>query len=191
MEVILSRMRYNVIVVFILHLIFLTANKAITGEREDEYRTAMKLCCEQYKINLEAAKGCYCREWTQSFWNPGRTDHIRQRLALVIGWLAGLNSPAIDPNQFDAMIERNPDARSRARQLFEQQCTGAIRRYNLPIEDPGSPLCIICEENPVQRVFQPCGHASCCQECATKVIDCPSCRSPIVSLLPIFIHSAM
>ena len=39
--------------------------------------------------------------------------------------------------------------------------------------------CKICMDEEVSVVFQPCGHLSCCAECASGMELCPMCRAPI------------
>lgn len=37
-------------------------------------------------------------------------------------------------------------------------------------------LCVICVEEKVSIVFLPCGHLTCCEECAPAMRRCPICR---------------
>lgn len=39
--------------------------------------------------------------------------------------------------------------------------------------------CKLCEDNKVEIVFVPCGHAMSCQNCANKCLCCPVCRGRI------------
>lgn len=37
-------------------------------------------------------------------------------------------------------------------------------------------LCVICVEEKVSIVFLPCGHLTCCEDCAPAMRKCPICR---------------
>ena len=41
-------------------------------------------------------------------------------------------------------------------------------------------LCKICMDAEVSMVFRPCGHLTCCVDCASGVELCPMCRAPIL-----------
>lgn len=43
--------------------------------------------------------------------------------------------------------------------------------------------CKVCLEKRVSRVFQPCGHLTCCADCAKMLKECPICRKVIKSLV--------
>jgi len=43
--------------------------------------------------------------------------------------------------------------------------------------------CKVCLEKEVSRVFQPCGHLTCCTDCAKMLRECPICRVTIKSLV--------
>jgi len=43
--------------------------------------------------------------------------------------------------------------------------------------------CKVCLEKEVSRVFQPCGHLTCCADCAKMLKECPICRVTIKSLV--------
>ena len=43
--------------------------------------------------------------------------------------------------------------------------------------------CKVCFENLAERVFQPCGHLTCCRTCANQLKDCPICRTRIDGLV--------
>ncbi|VDO98394.1 unnamed protein product [Schistosoma margrebowiei] len=40
-------------------------------------------------------------------------------------------------------------------------------------------LCRVCMDQPISRVFFPCGHTICCSICADRVDQCPVCRKSI------------
>ncbi|XP_076864513.1 E3 ubiquitin-protein ligase MYLIP-A [Brachyhypopomus gauderio] len=40
-------------------------------------------------------------------------------------------------------------------------------------------LCMLCCEEEIDAAFCPCGHAVCCQGCATQLQSCPVCRSDV------------
>lgn len=39
--------------------------------------------------------------------------------------------------------------------------------------------CIVCFDVPRDCILVPCGHLACCQPCATQLLKCPICRTPI------------
>lgn len=39
--------------------------------------------------------------------------------------------------------------------------------------------CVVCLENEQTRMFKPCRHLACCDECAETLLLCPICRTPI------------
>ena len=58
------------------------------------------------------------------------------------------------------------------------------RRHREPHNgsDPGT--CVICNENPYDVLFLPCGHVCVCQSCQKALFQkvgriCPMCREPI------------
>ncbi|ESN90748.1 hypothetical protein HELRODRAFT_70966 [Helobdella robusta] len=36
--------------------------------------------------------------------------------------------------------------------------------------------CIICLHNDIDTIFVPCGHFTCCRQCARKIEKCAICR---------------
>ena len=40
-------------------------------------------------------------------------------------------------------------------------------------------VCKVCLTEASDRVFQPCGHLTCCGTCTKRLRDCPICRLPI------------
>nr|CAH8872568.1 unnamed protein product [Trichobilharzia regenti] len=48
-------------------------------------------------------------------------------------------------------------------------------------------LCRVCMDNPISRVFFPCGHTICCSVCAERVDQCPICRKSIELRHPCFL----
>jgi Zinc finger, C3HC4 type (RING finger)/Zinc knuckle len=50
--------------------------------------------------------------------------------------------------------------------------------------------CIVCMENDVDCQISPCGHASTCMSCCTRLNFCPSCRGKINSRTKIYIQHA-
>ncbi|XP_071112883.1 baculoviral IAP repeat-containing protein 7-B-like [Haliotis cracherodii] len=40
-------------------------------------------------------------------------------------------------------------------------------------------LCKVCQENEISVIFLPCGHLTCCSQCATSLSECPICRGKI------------
>lgn len=43
------------------------------------------------------------------------------------------------------------------------------------------PVCTICSDSPVQTVFNPCGHAVCCEPCGSRVKKCLVCRATVTT----------
>uniref|UniRef100_A0A3Q0KLM4 RING-type E3 ubiquitin transferase n=2 Tax=Schistosoma mansoni TaxID=6183 RepID=A0A3Q0KLM4_SCHMA len=48
-------------------------------------------------------------------------------------------------------------------------------------------LCRVCMDQPISRVFFPCGHTICCSICADRVDQCPVCRKSIEIRHPCFL----
>ncbi|CAH8567474.1 unnamed protein product [Schistosoma turkestanicum] len=48
-------------------------------------------------------------------------------------------------------------------------------------------LCRVCMDQPISRVFFPCGHTICCSVCADRVDQCPICRKSIEIRHPCFL----
>jgi Zinc finger, C3HC4 type (RING finger) len=46
-------------------------------------------------------------------------------------------------------------------------------------EDENTDECIVCMEKKKDRIFYPCGHYYCCEECSKKLVTCPICRRKI------------
>ena len=42
-----------------------------------------------------------------------------------------------------------------------------------------SAICCICYERKARMFFLPCRHLNTCAHCAEKLVECPSCRSPV------------
>lgn len=47
-------------------------------------------------------------------------------------------------------------------------------------EDVDEPNCAICDMNPKGIVFVPCGHFHACNDCASKLHNCPMCLKKIM-----------
>jgi hypothetical protein len=48
--------------------------------------------------------------------------------------------------------------------------------------DDEDPICIICMDAPKTKVFVPCGHYACCDECVNSLKNkCPLCRTDFLS----------
>ena len=56
-------------------------------------------------------------------------------------------------------------------------------------------LCLICLDRPRATRFGPCRHASCCEECASRLVAsrerCPICRAPITDVIERGVQVAM
>ena len=54
-----------------------------------------------------------------------------------------------------------------------------------------SGLCQIFYDKKIECIFLPCGHASTCEECATRIKNfgkpCPYCRKPVSTMLQIYL----
>ena len=46
--------------------------------------------------------------------------------------------------------------------------------------------CSICLDKPNNCAFAPCGHQSTCEDCSSKVKECPICRVTVTSFIKIF-----
>jgi len=46
-------------------------------------------------------------------------------------------------------------------------------------------MCVVCFEEPVQVVFQWCGHCCCCLKCSARLVNCPLCRKFIGRVDPL------
>jgi len=46
--------------------------------------------------------------------------------------------------------------------------------------------CIVCMDAPRQIIFGPCSHFIACQECATILLACPTCKAPIHTKTAVF-----
>lgn len=47
-------------------------------------------------------------------------------------------------------------------------------------------MCKICQCRCADVVFLPCGHLSCCGQCATVFSSCSVCRQPVKGFLKVF-----
>lgn len=48
-------------------------------------------------------------------------------------------------------------------------------------------ICIVCMDNEANYVLVPCGHMQLCEECSNRVVDCPSCRTPVSLKMKVFL----
>eukprot|EP00736_Rhodelphis_marinus_P010486 Rmarinus@m.5561 len=70
--------------------------------------------------------------------------------------------------------------------------TSAVRRrrwLRTRIELPRQPSqegCLLCCDAPPEMCFVPCGHVACCVRCASKLSDCPICRTTVEKAIRIF-----
>jgi tetratricopeptide (TPR) repeat protein len=54
-------------------------------------------------------------------------------------------------------------------------------------DDASSHTCCVCYDKPVSICFSPCRHANTCQDCATRVTQCPICRALITKKETIYL----
>ena len=83
-------------------------------------------------------------------------------------------------------LKKNPSARNHR----GQQCSDKANAYSkLPMHlrmfidgkpigasETGTSSCSICLDKPCAMTFVPCGHVATCEDCASKISDCPICR---------------
>lgn len=69
------------------------------------------------------------------------------------------------------------------------QLHAELRRLKKRRSDDGSGICSICLEDPLEVLFNPCGHIATCQRCAHQCQSCPICRSRIESTKKVFLAS--
>ena len=46
--------------------------------------------------------------------------------------------------------------------------------------------CNVCYTNPKNRIIIPCGHYTSCNDCLSKLTDCPICRNHIIGKLNVY-----
>lgn len=117
--------------------------------------------------------------------NPNKTDmflsvvdmayikqHAEQYVSLLI-----LNQPKTKKTTFSDKFKKGPHS------------TGSYDGLNNRL------ICIVCMDAPVQSVFEPCFHSNLCLQCVRNIeaktiegnyISCPSCRSNVISVNPIY-----
>ena len=53
-----------------------------------------------------------------------------------------------------------------------------LDKFNTKLKEQG--ICNICREKKITRLYRPCNHACCCDNCDAKIKDrCPICRASI------------
>ncbi|XP_063441889.1 E3 ubiquitin-protein ligase MYLIP-like [Mytilus trossulus] len=52
-------------------------------------------------------------------------------------------------------------------------------------------LCSVCMDCDISTAFCPCGHMTCCQNCASRLDECPLCRTNIQNVQPIFLPTTL
>ena len=77
--------------------------------------------------------------------------------------------------------------RERLNKLLRKQKRKNLAKRNKKLKDAADSneldgrICIICMENERDSIFRPCGHGSCCFECAQKIVEenanCYYCRA--------------
>lgn len=68
--------------------------------------------------------------------------------------------------------------------LIRTHLEGATKAQSpTPSLDPAESAdeCVICSDSPREVVFNPCGHAVCCEQCGSRVKKCLLCRAPVSS----------
>jgi len=73
-----------------------------------------------------------------------------------------------------------------------EQCVGQAPMMTAPGScsasvDSEQALCVVCQEEPRQVVFQPCRHLVCCKSCSTSLRSCPMCRAEIKHRLEVYL----
>ena len=56
-----------------------------------------------------------------------------------------------------------------------------------PVESSigGETTCIVCFAHPKSHLAVPCGHQSVCGSCSARMSQCPYCRAPVTSWIPV------
>ena len=47
--------------------------------------------------------------------------------------------------------------------------------------------CRVCMDAHIDTVFCPCGHVTCCTQCAQKLSNCPLCRASVDSIQTVYL----
>jgi uncharacterized protein YbaR (Trm112 family) len=77
--------------------------------------------------------------------------------------------------------ERNPQKLKKmldSRQILKDKLVPDMT-VNKEEEEEAFKGCLICYDEKNLVVFSVCGHESCCKDCASKLIYCPLCRTPL------------
>lgn len=62
---------------------------------------------------------------------------------------------------------------------------------SLDTSSEGNDECVICSENPREIMFNPCGHAVCCEQCGMIVKKCLLCKLPVSSRTKVSSNSSI
>jgi hypothetical protein len=46
--------------------------------------------------------------------------------------------------------------------------------------------CVVCLDKPPTHAFIPCGHMVCCEECVSRLTQCPMCRAQVSNRLKVY-----
>ncbi|KAH9598096.1 hypothetical protein LSM04_003289 [Trypanosoma melophagium] len=111
------------------------------------------------------------REWAST--SMGARASVNQRDLLPTN--CDICGVVLDPVLLDGHRET---CRVHHRQQLQRQghpLRSSERRESI---ESNSELCLVCLDAPRVYAFLPCGHVSCCAECAKPLDSCPLCREP-------------
>jgi len=91
--------------------------------------------------------------------------------------------------QFDVAIRELGDMLLREHNQTMQPEPVAPAEAALGEDEEEAHQCVVCFDNDISIVFGPCGHACCCEECSTRLSDCPVCRTRIDTKMRFFLPS--
>jgi hypothetical protein len=98
----------------------------------------------------------------------------------ILAYLVSKNldvSDTFDSNLASKTLQSLMSTGSRSLGHLNNTCDASVST----VED----ACIICYEKPMNCVFAPCGHQTCCSDCGNKLSECPLCKQA-GSILRIF-----
>ncbi|ORC91465.1 uncharacterized protein TM35_000064700 [Trypanosoma theileri] len=131
-------------------------------------------CCDQ--LDETGSDGRFLERRRRREWSPRPMDlrastSIRQSFPTTCN-ICGI---VLDPVLLDGHRET---CRVQHRQQMQRQAHPLIPNSQRGSLESDSELCLVCLDAPRMYAFLPCGHVSCCAECAKPLDCCPLCREP-------------